>query len=205
MTDSVSAQVDGKDACCIVDVDDIRPRWERRTRTDRTATASRHENGRHNSRQCCRQPRPSAACYRDVIHPDPPMDRTIAPLSGLTVTRPRVPERGDRHRQAPLGFRDGRIDPQPALYVMPPTWAEPTRHRHLPVGQRQRVVGSLGRQSLIQRGSSSRRSRRSRTVRLARTSQHKMATPDRIAGTGWLSNRDAPTAHPKAVRFATTS
>ena len=72
-------------------------------------------------------------------------------------------------------------------YGVPPTWAEPTRHRHL------------------QRGPCSRRSRRSRTVRLARTSQHKMATPDRIAGTGWSSSREAPTAHPKAVRFATTS
>ena len=38
--------------------------------------------------------------------------------------------------------------------------------------------------ALSQRGSSPRCSRRSRTVRLARTSQHRMATPDRIAGTG---------------------
>ncbi len=75
----------------------------------------------------------------------------------------------------------------------------------LPVGQRRRVVDHSWLQYLIQRGSSSRRWRRSRAVRLARTSQHKMATPDRIAGTGWSSSRDAPTAHPKAVRFATTS
>jgi hypothetical protein len=90
-------------------------------------------------------------------------------------------------------------------YVIPPRWPNP-----LGIGTSRSVSvdessGHSCLQSLIQRGSSSSRRRRLRTVRLARTSQHKMATPDRIAGTGWSSSRDAPTAHPKAVRFATTS